>query len=109
MARQVFGDRCRPRYRRGLYCYTFEGELIWEKDFGDMDTGREMGEGVSLAGVKDRVNFLGQNGVTIVIRHGSEFQVLSKNTLDDEFDTSPLIVDDEIYLRGHQYRYCISR
>ncbi len=58
---------------------------------------------------KDRVYFLGQNGVTIVIRHGSEFQVLSKNTLDDKFDATPVIVGDEIYLRGHQYLYCISR
>jgi outer membrane protein assembly factor BamB len=63
----------------------------------------------SPAGVQDRVYFLGQNGVTVVVRHGSEFQVLSKNTLDDEFDASPVIVDDEIYLRGHQYLYRISR
>ena len=63
----------------------------------------------SPSGVKDRVYFVGQNGVTIVIRHGTEFQVLSTNTLDDEFDASPVIVGDEIYLRGHQYLYRISR
>ena len=63
----------------------------------------------SPSGVKDRVYFLGQNGVTVVIRHGSEFKVLSKNTLDDEFDASPVIVGDEIYLRGHQFLYRISR
>jgi outer membrane protein assembly factor BamB len=63
----------------------------------------------SPSGVRDRVYFLGRDGVTVVIRHGPEFEVLSENTLDDEFDGSPVIVGDEIYLRGHQYLYCISR
>jgi len=63
----------------------------------------------SPSGVQDRIYFLGRNGVTVVIRHGPEFEVLSENTLDDEFDASPAIVGDEIYLRGHQYLYCISK
>jgi outer membrane protein assembly factor BamB len=63
----------------------------------------------SPSGVQDKVYFLGRDGVTIVIRSGPEFQVLSTNTLDDKFDASPVIVGDEIYLRGHQYLYCISR
>jgi len=32
---------------RGLYCYTVAGELVWEKDFGDMNIRREFGEGSS--------------------------------------------------------------
>ena len=63
----------------------------------------------SPSGVRDRVYFQGRNGVTVVVRHGPEFEVLSNNTLDDEFDASPVIVGDEIYLRGHQYLYCIAR
>jgi hypothetical protein len=63
----------------------------------------------SPSGVKDRIYFQGQNGVTIVVRHGPEFVVLSTNTLEDEFDASPVIVDDEIYLRGSRYLYRISR
>ena len=63
----------------------------------------------SPSGVGDKVYILGRDGVTVVIRHGSEFHVLSKNTLDDKFDASPVIVGDEIYLRGHQYLYCISK
>lgn len=64
---------------------------------------------LTYSGVGDKVNFLGRDGVTVVISSGSEFQVLSKNTLDDKFDASPVIVGDEIYLRGHQYLYCISK
>jgi outer membrane protein assembly factor BamB len=40
---------------RGLYCYSFDGRLIWEKDFGDMDTGGDMGEGASPVLYKDRL------------------------------------------------------
>ncbi len=34
---------------RGLYCLDFEGEVLWEKDFGDMRTRHEHGEGSSPA------------------------------------------------------------
>ena len=63
----------------------------------------------SPSGVGDKVYFLSREGVTVVIRSGTEFHVLSKNTLDDKFDASPVIVGDKIFLRGHQYLYCISR
>jgi hypothetical protein len=45
----------------------------------------------------------------VVIHHGPEFQVLSTNTLEDEFDATPVIVGDEIFLRGRQYLYCIKK
>ena len=62
----------------------------------------------SPVGVQDRVYILGHDGVTLVIRHGPELKVLAKNILEDKFDASPVIVDNEIYLRGYQYLYCIS-
>jgi outer membrane protein assembly factor BamB len=34
---------------RGLHCYDFEGNLIWEKDFGKMKTRMGFGEGSSPA------------------------------------------------------------
>ena len=63
----------------------------------------------SPVGVRDRVYLLSRDGVMMVIRHGPEFGVLATNTLDDKFDASPVIIGDEIYLRGHQYLYCIAR
>jgi len=63
----------------------------------------------SPVGVRDRVYLLSRDGVTMVISHGSEFSVLATNTIDDNFDASPVIVGDELYLRGHQYLYCIAR
>ena len=34
---------------RGLYCYGMDGELVWEKDLGDMKTRNAFGEGASPA------------------------------------------------------------
>lgn len=41
--------------------------------------------------------------------HGPKFSVLATNRLNDEFDASPVIVGDEIYLRGHKNLYCIAQ
>jgi outer membrane protein assembly factor BamB len=62
----------------------------------------------SPVGAHGKVYFLGRSGITLVIGHGPTFAVLAKNTLDDGFDASPALVDNEIYLRGSQYLYCIA-
>ena len=56
-----------------------------------------------------RIYAAGRDGQTVVFKHGPAFEVLSVNTLDDGFDASPAIVGDEIYLRGRQSLYRISR
>ncbi|MFC1552180.1 PQQ-binding-like beta-propeller repeat protein [Candidatus Latescibacterota bacterium] len=62
----------------------------------------------SPVGVADRVYLPGRTGTTVVFSHGSEFKILASNTLDDNIDASPVIVGDELYLRGHKYLYCIA-
>ena len=57
---------------------------------------------------RGRVYFAGREGTTLVIRYGPTFEVLAKNTLDDGFDASPALVDNEIFLRGNKSLYCIS-
>jgi hypothetical protein len=68
-------------------------------------------EGVyaSPVGAQDRVYLTGRNGMTLVIKRGPTFEVLAENPLDDGFDASPAIVDNEIYLRGRKYLYCIAQ
>ena len=63
----------------------------------------------SPIGVADRVYFMGRNGVTQVIKHSDEFQVLVTNKLDDNFDASPAIVGDELFLKGKTHLYCIAK
>jgi outer membrane protein assembly factor BamB len=55
-----------------------------------------------------RVYFTGREGRTLVIRSGPTFEVLTTNTLDDGFDASPAMVDNEIYLRGYKFLYSIA-
>ncbi len=43
-----------------------------------------------------------------MLKNGTTYQVLARNTLEDGFDASPAVVDKEIYLRGHKYLYAIA-
>ena len=43
-----------------------------------------------------------------MIRHGAAFEVVAKNSLDDGFDASPALVENNIYLRGYRNIYDIA-
>ncbi|MFH1747089.1 MAG: PQQ-binding-like beta-propeller repeat protein [Planctomycetota bacterium] len=62
----------------------------------------------SPVGAAGRVYVVGRDGTTVVLKHGPKFEVLANNKLDDTFDASPVIVGKELYLRGHEYLYCIA-
>jgi outer membrane protein assembly factor BamB len=62
----------------------------------------------SPVGAAGRVYITDRDGNTTVIRHGPTFEVLAKNSLDDGFDASMAVVDDQIYMRGHSHLYCIA-
>lgn len=61
----------------------------------------------SPTGVKDRI-YMAATGVVDVIKAGNEFSLLAKNTLDDTFHASPIIIGNDLFLRGFKYLYCIS-
>jgi hypothetical protein len=62
----------------------------------------------SPVGAAGRVYIPGREGATVVLKHGTTFEQLAVNTLEDGFDASPALVDGEIYLRGHRFLYCIA-
>ncbi len=62
----------------------------------------------SPVGAAKRIYISSLNGSTQIIRHGIQFEVLATNTLNDSFSASPVIVENELYLRGAKYLYCIS-
>ena len=62
----------------------------------------------SPVAAEGRVYFTGRDGTTVVVRSGADFEVLATNTLDDGFDASPALVDNDMYLRGARYLYAIS-
>ena len=52
--------------------------------------------------------YVAATSVVDVIKAGSDFSILTKNTLDDTFEASPVIVGNDLFLRGYKYLYCIS-
>lgn len=80
---------------------------------GELHYGPERLDGISgvyasPVGANGHVYIAGRKGTTLVVKHGPKFEVVAQNILDDSFDASPAIVDDELYLRGHQYLYCVA-
>jgi outer membrane protein assembly factor BamB len=62
----------------------------------------------SPVGADGRVYITGREGVTLVLKHGPTFEIVAENALDDGFDASPALVDNQIFMRGYRYLYCIE-
>ncbi|MGD2110048.1 MAG: PQQ-like beta-propeller repeat protein [Phycisphaerae bacterium] len=62
----------------------------------------------SPVGAANRIYITGRNGTTAVVRHGDQFELLATNKLDDTFSASPVIVGNDLLLRGEQSLYCIT-
>jgi len=52
--------------------------------------------------------YIAAEGIVDVIKAGPVFQVVSSNKLDDTFHASPVVVGNDLFLRGFKYLYCIS-
>lgn len=51
---------------------------------------------------------VGREGTVIVLKDQPKFEVVATNKLNDRIDASPVMLGKELYLRGHEYLYCIS-
>ena len=56
----------------------------------------------------NKIIILGQKGIAYVIKHGSTFEILAKNQLDDNFNASPVVLGNQLFLRGYKNLYCIE-
>lgn len=84
----------------------------------DAATGAERYVGARLEGARtvhsspiaaaDRIYVTSREGTTVVVRAGDAFEVLARNQLDDEFDSTPAFVGAEIFLRGRSHLYCLA-
>lgn len=61
----------------------------------------------SPAATKDRLYIAAKN-ICLVVKAGESFEILSTNTLDDNFHASPVIVGNELILRGFKSLYCFE-
>jgi outer membrane protein assembly factor BamB len=62
----------------------------------------------SPLGAGGRVYLPGRNGVTVVLKQSDKLEVLAVNRLEEKFDASPAAVGKDLFLRGHDYLYCIT-
>lgn len=84
----------------------------------DAETGEEIFRDESLDGIRGiyaspiaangHIYVIGREGTTLVLKDADTFEIVAENKLDDRFDASPAIVENELFLRGHEYLYCIS-
>ncbi len=98
-----------------LYTISMNNPVLTCVDAG---SGKPHFEGQKLEGLtgvyaspvsaKDRVYVLGRNGVCLVLKKGPDFEVLATNKLDDKTDASIALAGRDLFVRGHQYLYCIS-
>jgi outer membrane protein assembly factor BamB len=63
----------------------------------------------SLVATSDRVYAVDRDGAAVVFRTGKKFKMIAQSQLDDQFDASPAIAGDELYLRGHEHLYCVAK
>jgi outer membrane protein assembly factor BamB len=62
----------------------------------------------SPVGADDHIYVVGRNGVTYVLKRGTQLEVLAVNELDDSFDASPALAGGDLILRGKKSLYCIA-
>ena len=55
-----------------------------------------------------RVYLTARDGTTVVMKHGSEMEVLATNKLDDAIDASPALAGNQLFLRSENHLYCVS-
>ncbi|WP_167608170.1 PQQ-binding-like beta-propeller repeat protein [Maribellus sediminis] len=61
----------------------------------------------SPTGAADRLYIAAEN-VCVVIKAGETYELLKSNILNDNFHASPVIVDDQLILRGFNALYCFE-
>ena len=52
--------------------------------------------------------YIAAEGIIDVIKAGPTFGLISNNKLDDTFHASPVVIGNDLYLRGFKNLYCIS-
>lgn len=79
-----------------------------EKYFGPVRLDNLANVYASPVGAAGRIYIVGREGGATVIEVGPKLKILAENQLNEGFDASPAIVNDELYLRGRRHLYRIS-
>lgn len=63
----------------------------------------------SMVAANGHVYVTGRGGVTAVLKHGKEFNVVSTNDLGEAVDATPAIVGNQILIRGSNNLFCFEQ
>ena len=88
-----------------LHCLNAETGKAFYKPQRLQMTGNLYASPVAANG---HVYFAGRDGNTVVIRDDEQFEVVSQNQLDDQFDASPVPIGPKLLLRGKKHIYCLQ-
>jgi outer membrane protein assembly factor BamB len=98
--------------------YLFRGYSPNLSSF-DATTGEEVFSRERIEGLRDvyaspiaangYIYICSRNGATAVLRAGDELDVVSVNQLDESLDGSPVILGDDLFLRGRSHLYRIAQ
>jgi outer membrane protein assembly factor BamB len=61
----------------------------------------------SPVAARGHVYVLGRNGVCLVLQAGPDLKIVATNKLDDKTDASLALTGKDLFIRGHQYLYCL--
>ena len=89
---------------RGIgYCYdALTGEMYWRKRMG-----RRFSASL-ISSPQGHIYFLDDDGITTVIKSGKEYEVLSKNDLEETTYASLVPTGNQIFIRGEKHLWCIG-
>lgn len=96
---------------RGIaYCTSAkDGEVIYKDRVNDLESGRPVYASPIL--IDDKIYVVTRRSGTIIYSPGDEFQPLAQNrfaTDESDFNASPAISENRLYLRSDQSLYCIG-
>lgn len=78
------------------------GSRYWKERLGGK------GHHASAVAADGRVYFIADDGIAYVVKAGTEFEVLARNSLDEKVYASPAFSDGDIFIRGEKHLFCIS-
>lgn len=103
-------------YQGRLYFFQRNDNRLTSLDAktGEPHYSRQTVEGLrgvyaSPIAVGDHIYLVGRRGNVVVIKSSDDLEIVATNTLDDEFDAAPVVVDDALFLRGKKNLYCIAK
>jgi outer membrane protein assembly factor BamB len=84
-------------------CYNTEkGDTLWTHYFGDQFYSSPI-----IAG--EMVYFLNRSGKMHIVKAADKYELLSEADLGESAECTPAFSDNEIYIRGRNNLYCISK